>query len=144
MDELYIYQSAIPDAMIVEYSNLRKTSDSTYASFVTAKGWEMPKNWVTKFFPNEKYYLARVNREAANGRRIWECYEAGLDPTDEKAEFNISFELVDGKPVLKVDPDLGTARIYKFYGSKDLTTWTEVSAGNENDYNFFKVTVEMK
>lgn len=144
VDEFYIYQSAIPDAMIKEYSNLRKTSDSTYASFVTNEGWEMAKSWVTKYYPGEKYYLARVNREAANGRRIWECYAAGLDPTDPKSEFKISFELVDGKPVIKADPDLGSARTYTLYGSNDLKTWTQATDSTAKNYHYFKVSVDVK
>lgn len=43
-------------------------------------------------------------------------------------------------------PNLGDARKYKTWGKKFLTdkTWMDVSPGTEAEYNFFKVTVEMK
>lgn len=144
IDELYIYQAAIPDAMIKAYSNLLKMYDTSFSSFVTTEGWEMSKSWVTKYYPGEKNYLARVNRVAANGQRIWECYKAGIDPTDPNAKFKISFELVNGKPVIKADPDLGSARTYTLYGSNDLKNWRKVTESTSDAYHFFRLSVEVK
>ena len=41
-----------------------------------------------------------LQRTAANGRKVWECYVAGIDPTDATAMFLTKIEMVDRKPVI--------------------------------------------
>ena len=92
---------------------------------------------------------AALQRTAANGRKVWECYVAGIDPTDATAKFLTKIEMVDGKPVITWEPDMndGTGKIgvrtYKILGSTDLKTWTEVADEAEANFNFFKVEVSM-
>lgn len=106
-------------------------------------------SWLKTYFPTlGSYYFdyeEKANETAANGiNKVWETYLIGLDPTDSAAKFVSSIAIEDGKPVVSWDPDLGGARAYKVLGSTDLKTWTKVEEGRERDYNFFKVSVEMK
>ncbi len=77
----------------------------------------------------------------ANGRAAWECYVAGLDPTDAASEFRVGIEFVDGAPAITWSPDLGTNRVYTVQGKDSLTdaTWGATNGTSR----FFRVKVEM-
>lgn len=87
---------------------------------------------------------------AGNPMLVWQDYVAGTDPTDEDDVFRASVTIVDGKPVVSYTPELTEAekakRVYRTYGKVRLGDdgWTLVPEGREADYNFFKVTVELK
>lgn len=99
-----------------------------------------------------KALTAKSGKIAAGGREmlVWEDYVAGTDPTDPNDKFTASVTIVDGKPVVsyapELDPSRAALRKYTTYGKVKLSDaeWTVVSEGHEADYNFFKVTVEMK
>ena len=61
-----------------------------------------------------------------------------------------SITIVDGEVKVSYTPELDDARKalrkYTTRGKKSLLDagWTEVEPGKEADYNFFKVTVEMR
>jgi len=82
---------------------------------------------------------------------VWHDYVAGTDPLDETSQFTATITF-DDKGVPKVeykpefdDPEEAAKRAYTTYGKKNLSDekWSVVD-GNEADYNFFMVTVEMK
>lgn len=83
-----------------------------------------------------------------DGLTAAEEYVAGTDPNDPNSTLKANIEMVDGKPVITYTPDLLDERKYVTFGKKELDDpdepWVEVRAGAEADYNFFKVTVEMK
>lgn len=83
-----------------------------------------------------------------DGLTAAEEYVAGTDPNDPNSTLKANIEMVDGKPVITYTPDLLDERKYATFGKKVLDDpdepWVEVRAGEEADYNFFKVTVEMK
>ena len=87
---------------------------------------------------------------AGNAMLVWQDFVAGTDPTDEDDVFraDITFD-AEGKPIISWTPELSEAeaakRNYKKYGKVKLNDaeWTLID-GNEADYNFFKVSVEMK
>lgn len=88
---------------------------------------------------------------AGNEMLVWQDYVAGTDPTDEEDVFRASITFdAQGKPVISHTPELSAAeaakRTYRTFGKVKLNDkdWTEVAEGEEDDYNFFKVTVEMK
>ena len=74
-------------------------------------------------------------------------YVAGTDPNDPDSKLTAYIEMVDGQPVVTYAPDLLNERVYKKLGKKNLDDpdepWVEVKEGEEGDYNFFKVTVEL-
>ena len=76
---------------------------------------------------------------------------AGTDPTNALSKFTAKIEMKNGAPVVMWLPALngegvreGT-RIYRVWGkaSLDDAAWSEVEAGGEAAYLFFRVTVEM-
>ena len=87
---------------------------------------------------------------AGNPMFVWQDYVAGTDPTDETDVFTASITIVDGKVKVSYSPELDDARKalrkYTTWGKVSLLDagWTEVESGKESDYNFFKVTVEMR
>ena len=84
---------------------------------------------------------------AANGRdKVWECFVAGISPTNETARFTATIEFKDGAPVVKWEPDLntnGVVRTYKVYGSETLENGGEWQYPTNSLHRFFKVSVEM-
>ena len=74
-------------------------------------------------------------------------YIAGTDPTDPDSKFSASIEMVDGKPVVTYSPDLLGERKYIKFGKVKLDdpdeAWQPVEPGQEDQFNFFKVTVEL-
>ena len=87
-----------------------------------------------------------------NAMMVWQDFVAGTDPTDENDVFraSITFDKETNEPVISWTPELTPAeaakRKYTTYGKAKLTDkeWTEVAPGEEESYNFFKVTVEMR
>ena len=87
---------------------------------------------------------------AGNPMFVWQDYVAGTDPTDETDVFTASITIVDGKVKVSYSPELDDARKalrkYMTWGKEKLTDkdWSVVGEGEEDNFNFFKVTVEMK
>lgn len=114
---------------------------ANYPKFATSYGSDFTKALTMK-----------TGKIAAGGREmlVWEDYVTGTDPTDPNDKFTASMTMVDGKPVISWTPELDAARAamrkYTTYGKVKLTDseWTVVPEGRASDYNFFKVTVEMK
>lgn len=89
---------------------------------------------------------------AGNAMMVWQDFVAGTDPTDENDVFraSITFDKETNEPVISWTPELSEAeaakRKYTTYGKAKLTDkeWTPIAEGEEENYNFFKVTVEMR
>lgn len=120
---------------------------------------EVPYSWLASY--PELMTIAKGDYEAAAAMSVvkvssggfaagripvWQNYVAGIDPTDSNDVFTATISISGGVPRVSYTPNLGDARKYKIWGKKFLTdkTWREVSSGMEAEYNFFKVTVEMK
>ena len=93
-------------------------------------------------------YETAAKATAANGlNKVWECYVAGINPTDVAAKFTAKIEVKDGNPVITWEPNLnadGTAvRIYKVYGSETLENGGDWQCPTNSLHRFFKVGVEM-
>ena len=130
----------------------QKTFDGQYSLLA------IPHSWVDAFPKNlqsvDGDYALAVKTIGENGCTVADSYIAGLDPTDPKSTFKTKIEFRNGKPVVSWEPALnGTeengqckktgVRTYRVLGSTDLKSWREVNDGEENEYNFFKVNVEM-
>ena len=87
---------------------------------------------------------------AGNNLQVWQDYVAGTNPTDISDTFRATVSIVDGEPVVSWEPTLSAAeaakRTYTILGRQSLRSgnWEAVSEGQSGNYNFFKVTVEMK
>ena len=86
---------------------------------------------------------------AANGyNKVWECFVAGISPTNETARFTAKIEMREGLPVIMWEPDLNengakAERLYKVYGRESLGEGCEWQYPTNSLHRFFKVTVEM-
>ena len=95
-----------------------------------------------------------ATEDAANGRKVWECYVLGLNPEDNSAtnDFKItSFPMkADGTPDighLVFDPPQarwnvpGARAVIKGAATLDAADWPEVTEQNKANFRFFKVEV---
>ena len=111
----------------------------------------VPYAWLTQYEPDivDEYdaYEAAAKATAANGRdKVWECFVAGISPTNETASFTARIEMQGGVPVVTWEPDLntnGVIRTYKVYGSETLEDGGEWQYPTNSLHRFFKVMVEM-
>ena len=88
------------------------------------------------------YSRAAAFATAANGRPVWECYVAGLDPTDATDDFIATIEMVNGEPQISVGGrGEQPGRVYTVEGKADLgDSWGPTNAMSL----FFHITVEVE
>ena len=87
--------------------------------------------WLRTYYPETPdeydFYEAAAKEDAANGvNKVWECYVAGLVPTNATDVFRAVISMEDGAPVVGWEPDLnegGTKheRVYTVEGKENLT-----------------------
>ena len=122
---------------------------------------EIPVAWFEKeataiVATHDGDYESAANETAANGvNKVWECYVAGISPTNAAARFEARIEFnATGKPVVTWTPDLnegGTKheRVYRVLGAKslgDAEPWDDVTGLADPDaagYRFFKAKVAL-
>ncbi len=83
---------------------------------------------------------------AANGRPVWECYVAGLSPTDPEADFKItSISFAGGEPVIEWDPDLnaGGTQADRTYVEEGKASMADEWGPRDADSRFFRVRVKL-
>lgn len=114
---------------------------------VTVETVRVPKAWIYERAPTalaaaNDDWTAAARATAANGaNQVWECYVAGLDPTNATSRFlaTLSFD-GSGAPSVGWTPDLGAERVYAVEGRATLTNaWGAVGDGSR----FFRVHVAM-
>ena len=78
------------------------------------------------------------------------CRRPGPDGSRYSSRLTASITIVDGKVQVSYSPELDDARKalrkYTTWGKEKLTDkdWSVVGEGEEDNFNFFKVTAEMK
>ena len=86
------------------------------------------------------------NAMAANGKnKVWECYVAGLDPTNGASRFETRIEMRGGAPYILWHPDLtgtGEARAYTIWGKTNITDVMWHTPTNSAS-RFFRVEVDV-
>lgn len=136
-----------PECPIVRYDASGGTRTST-APVPVPHAWLALKA-SSALAANGSDFEAAAKAKAANGRAMWECYAAGLDPTVKGRDFTAVISIVDGKPKLEsVDPDLGAERRYVLQGKKDLMDeeWDDmetVPPSEKEAYRFFCAGVSL-
>ncbi len=109
----------------------------------------VPYEWLDEYGlgGTEAAYETAAMATAANGvDKVWQCYVAGLDPTDKDAVFRARIAFENGAPVVswepKLPPEEEAKRTYTIEGKAELGgTW---SSPVEASHRFFHVKVEMK
>ena len=89
---------------------------------------------------------AAATATAANGMKVWECYVAGLDPTNANSRFEAKIEVKDGVPAVTWTPNLNESeltRVYTIYGKESLGSSEDWVSPTNSLHRFFKVGVEM-
>ena len=109
--------------------------------------------FVTKFGSDFTAALTKPTGKrdgAGNEMLVWQDFVAGTDPTKEDDVFKASITFDgEGKPIISWTPELSedeaAKRVYRKFGKVRLNDkdWTLIN-GDEEDYNFFKVSVEMR
>ena len=132
----------------IEYDNLAWVDQVTWTPVVGDA--EVPKAWLDSLgvvgTDGSTESVANSDTDG-DGFTAAEEYVMGTDPNDPESRLTASIEIVDGKPVITYTPNLLDDRKYIKWGKKDLADpteeWTPVPEGQEDNYNFFKVSVEM-
>ena len=126
--------------------------DETYVDHTVTTPEEVPYSYFDNNYPtllaeHGGDYEAAALATAENGHnKVWECYVAGISPTNETAKFAAKIEMKDGAPVVTWEPNLntnGTVRIYKVCGSETLENGGDWQYPTNSLHKFFKVAVEM-
>ena len=132
----------------IEYDNLAWVDQVTWTPVVGEA--EVPKAWLDSLGvvgTDGSTEAAAKSDTDGDGFTAAEEYVMGTDPNDPESRLTASVEFVDGKPVITYTPNLLDDRKYIKWGKKDLADpteeWTPVPEGQEDNYNFFKVSVEM-
>ncbi len=90
---------------------------------------------------------AAAKADAANGRPVWACYVADLDPADPAADLVADIEVVDGEPQVSVLEGKSANRVYTVQGAKKLGGgWNDLVAGDDWDaagFRFFRIKVDL-
>ena len=75
-------------------------------------------------------YETAAKTTARNGRPVWECYVAGLDPTDATDDFIATIEMVNGVPQISVGGrGERPGRVYTVEGKENLgDSWGPTNA----------------
>ncbi|MBR3582810.1 MAG: leucine-rich repeat domain-containing protein [Kiritimatiellae bacterium] len=155
----YVTQSLPGDAVT---PSTNSTGIVNIVAEVTAgKAIAISEDWA-KQYPGfaEQYgadFSAALTME--NGKRdgtgapmyVWQDYVAGTDPTDPASVFtaSVTFDAETGEPVISWSPELSpeeaAKRLYTVSGKVKMTDpdWLPLD-GNASDFNFYRVTVEMK
>ena len=155
----------VPDGCKICYYNPDASGNETVTTPVPVPHNWLEENAASLLETNANDYEATASGVAANGRSVWECYLAGVSPTNPAAAFLLkAVSVIDGVPKLEWEPDLNqggaTERTYRVWGRKDLiipdadeeeeTTrdgWTDVTEkkalGMEEGWRFFRVSVEL-
>jgi hypothetical protein len=61
-----------------------------------------------------------VNSVAENGRKVWACYIADLDPTDPDSDFVAGIDVSGGKVRVYIEKGESPNRCYRVLGRKTL------------------------
>ena len=87
---------------------------------------------------------------AANGRKVWECFMLGVDPTDPADDFRITrFWMENGVPKFEFSHSADgagnsySARIKARGKAKLSDSWQDVPKGGDESFRFFTVEVEL-
>ncbi len=95
-------------------------------------------------------YETSADSTAANGRKVWECYVLGVDPSDAMDDFRITAFHMDGAlPILEyshtTDGD-GNSFLHRIrpYGRATLNDeWQPVPSAGDSMFRFFKAVVDL-
>ena len=121
------------------------------SSDVTAEnGTVVSGDWLEQYYPGQSDSFATVvNAIAANGRKVWECYIADLDPTDPDDDLVAGIDMSGGKVRIYIEKGESPVRYYRIMGRETLNS-APVDVTDQADnlsstpYRFFHVEVSLE
>ncbi len=129
-------EAEVPEGCTIVYGEEEPAEETTTTG--------VPHSWLDEnaadiLAANGGDHEAAAKAPAANGRPVWECYVAGLSPTDPAAAFKIkSITVTNGEVAVEWEPDLGGNRAYAVEGKDSMADgWDEPDASSR----FFRVRV---
>ena len=150
------WSTVLDDAGIGSHKAWTAIAESDPGS-VTVEGVDVEYSWLSEYgllsdASPDAAAKAKAGKKdhAGNDMFVWQDFVAGTDPMDEDSKFVASIEMIEGRPVVSYSPVLSEAekakRIYTLLGKRKLqdAEWSVVAPDDDADYNFFRVTVEMK
>jgi len=88
---------------------------------VAENGTAVPCEWLERYYPGRSGSFATiVNSVAENGRKVWACYIADLDPTDPDSDFVAGIDVSGGKVRVYIEKGESPNRCYRVLGRKTL------------------------
>jgi len=151
VDDWRMYDVALPDTAIVAYANTLLMFDQEKAG-VEVGDVVVPERWFKKYYPSGTMSRSALSAKAANGRSAWECYVAGLDPTDEDDDLVADITFEGGVPKVSIANGEKSNRMYRILATKtldnaeaplDVTDVPDLSAEPYWDYRFFRISAEL-
>ena len=115
---------------------------------------KVPYEWLLVNWPDaiDEYeaYETAAKATAANGRKVWECFMLGVDPTKADDDFRITrFWMENGEPKFEFSHfadgsgNSFVPRIKPLGKEKLSDSWQEVPPGGDPSFRFFTVEVEL-
>jgi len=138
VDDWRLYNSLLSDEMIMAYADLLFKYDENCAG-ERIEGNVIPHLWISRNGTNGLTYEKACKQVQSNGYELWQCYVAGLIPSDSASKFLAFIEMVNGEPKISFEPNLKNARKYTILGSSDLKNWHE----SIKNMPFYKVKVDL-
>lgn len=98
---------------------------------------------------NGNDYETFGNATAENGRKVWECYVADLDPTDRESDLVAGFALENDVPRVSILRGRSSARVYRILGWTNLdggdaeAEWPENADLSASRCRFFRIAVSL-
>ena len=156
-----VQQAEVPDPVIPPVFD---TTDGFGVVITEVKGGyvPIPSKWAQEYEPEfstkfgtdfPKALLKESGKRDSSGKAlyVWQDFVAGTRPIDEKSYFYATIDMSSGKPIIGWSPkftdERAACRKYTIYGKHRLqdTDWTEIDGTTHKpeDFNFFKVTVEL-
>ena len=112
-------------------------------SYVGIDGLLIPKTWISgnaadALAAADGNYWTAVRAKAANGRPVWECYVADLDPEDPDDDLVAGIEMSDGAPRVWILKGESGKRNYEIQGAPAPNgPWGE----RDENSRFFRIRV---
>jgi hypothetical protein len=150
----WVFASCSSKLQVEYYGNLPPASTEVTVDVGGGKNVVVPVEWIDSHADiiaaagGDK--AAALQRTAANGRNVWECYVLGLDPTKADDDFRITrFWMENGEPNFEFSHSADgagnsyAARIKKKGKANLSDTWQDVPKGGDESFRFFTVEVEL-
>lgn len=153
IDDWRMYYAALPDSAIAAYAATLMQFDKEPAGIAVEEGGTVvPECWFAKYCPGQTITRERLLARAANGRNLWECYVAGLDPNDADDDLVADITFENGVPKVSFAKGEKPSRTYRIYATKtlsgletpvDVTDVQDLSVEPYRDYRFFRISAEL-